>query len=76
MSRSSKGSKTWLALLVAAALLVGARSAVACSVCLSGGEQTREAYYISTVLMMLSPFLVLGLLIFWLRRMARAQRAG
>ncbi len=76
MSRSPRGPASWLALLLTAALLVGARSALACAVCLSGGEQTREAYYISTVLMMLSPFLLLGLLLFWLRRMARAQRAG
>jgi hypothetical protein len=49
-------------------------SAEACSVCISASEETRVAYYVTTVIMMAFPFLCLGGLVFWLARAARIQR--
>jgi uncharacterized membrane protein len=64
-----------VAVLAVALPIVVARSAEACSVCVSATEETRQAYYVTTVLMMLLPFLLLGGLGYWLRRAARAERA-
>ena len=56
--------------LFAAAIATWAQSAEACSVCLSATEATREAYYLTTVLLMLLPFAFLGALVYWLRKAA------
>jgi len=55
---------------LAAVIATWARGAEACSVCLSATEETREAYYLTTVLMMLLPFVLLGALVYWLRKAA------
>jgi hypothetical protein len=62
-----------LAALVAA-FVTWPDAAWACAVCLSATEATRDAYYGTTVLLILLPFVLAGFLIFWLRRVARAQR--
>ncbi len=49
-------------------------SAAACSVCFSSTSDTRWAYYGTTALMMLVPFLFLAGIALWLRRAARAQK--
>lgn len=64
-----------VAVLAVALLTLAARSAEACSVCVSATDETRQAYYVTTVLMMLLPFLLLGGLGYWLRRVAVAARA-
>jgi hypothetical protein len=56
--------------LLAAAIAAWAQSADACSVCLSATEETREAYYLTTVLLMSLPFVLLGALLYWLRKAA------
>jgi hypothetical protein len=56
--------------LLAAAIASWAPSADACSVCLSATEETREAYYLTTVLLMSLPFALLGTLFYWLRKAA------
>jgi hypothetical protein len=58
----------------AAALLQAAGDASACSVCFSGDEQTRHAYYLTTALLIALPFGVFGALLLWLWRASRAQR--
>ncbi|UCE85841.1 MAG: hypothetical protein JSU66_16175 [Deltaproteobacteria bacterium] len=61
---------------VLAAALLPARVGRACSSCLSGADGTREAYYGTTLLLIVVPFAALGVLVFWLRRAAqRAERA-
>jgi heme/copper-type cytochrome/quinol oxidase subunit 2 len=61
--------------LLAAAIATWAQSAEACSVCLSATEGTREAYYLTTVLMMAIPFVLLGTLLYWLRKAAGRRDA-
>lgn len=56
--------------LLTAAIATWARSAEACSVCLSATDETREAYYLTTVVMMSLPFVLLGALVYWLRKAA------
>ena len=56
--------------LLAAAIATWTHSAEACSVCFSATEETREAYYLTTVLLMLLPFVFLGALLYWLRKAA------
>lgn len=48
--------------------------AQACSVCVSASEETRQAYYVTTLLMMGLPFALLAGIVFWLRRMLGAPR--
>ncbi len=63
-----------LAGVAAAAAVIAARPAWACSVCFSIADRAREAYYGTTVLLMLLPFLLIGGLLYWLRRAARRRR--
>lgn len=56
--------------LLALVIATWTRSAEACSVCLSATDETRGAYYLTTVLMMLLPFVLLGALLYWLRKAA------
>jgi hypothetical protein len=61
--------------ILALALSTGwARTATACAMCLSATEETREAYYATTALLALLPFLLIGAIGLWLRRAARASR--
>jgi hypothetical protein len=57
-----------------AAAVLCARPAWACSVCFSIADKARDAYYGTTVLLMLLPFLLIGGILYWLRRAARRQR--
>lgn len=43
---------------------------VACPMCLSGGEETREAYYATTALLIAIPLLLSGSIGLWLQRAA------
>ncbi len=59
--------------LLAAAILVVPRLALACAVCFSGrDDETQLAFRISTGVMTFLPFLLVGGLILWLRRRFRA----
>ncbi len=62
--------RRFVVVLLAAAIATWTQSAEACSVCLSATEETREAYYLTTVLLMLLPFVFLGVLLYWLRKAA------
>jgi len=71
---SARGTlRRFVCVLLAAAIATWTQSAEACSVCLSATEETREAYYVTTVLLMLLPFVFLGALLFWLRKAAGRQ---
>ena len=61
-------------LVVLALVVLGTGDASACGVCISASEETRIAYYVTTVLMMALPFVFLGALVIWLVRGARSQR--
>jgi hypothetical protein len=63
-----------LSTLPALAVLVLARSAWACAVCYAAASDTRTTYYATTVLMSLAPLLLVGGLVWWIRRALRAQR--
>jgi hypothetical protein len=65
----------FVSVLLAAAIATWTQNAEACGVCLSATEETREAYYVTTVLLMLLPFVFLGALLYWLRK-AAARRDG
>ena len=60
--------RRFVSVLLAAVIATWTQSAEACSVCLSATEGTREAYYLTTVLLMLLPFVFLGALLYWLRK--------
>ena len=47
------------------------QAALACSVCFSATEETREAYYLTTALLGSLPLLMAVGLVLWLRRVAR-----
>ena len=66
-----RGALLGLGVLVFVALWAG--GAEACSVCNSATDETREAYYITTAIMMALPFILLGALVFWLVRASRRQ---
>jgi hypothetical protein len=66
----------------AAAALLGTiagvpRVAAACAVCMAGyNDETRQAFLASTAFMSLLPLLLIGGLVWWLRRRARSGREG
>jgi uncharacterized membrane protein len=63
------GQRVWISgLVLLIALAAIGEPALACSVCVSASEQTREAYYLTTLLMMTIPFALLAGIVFWLRR--------
>jgi hypothetical protein len=65
--------KVWLP-LVASILLP--RVAQACAVCFSGrSDETRQAFVGSTAFMTFLPILVIGGVVWWLRRRALAMQA-
>jgi len=66
--RAGEVPRRFVAVLLAAVIATWAQSAEACGVCLSATEATREAYYLTTAVMMLLPFVFLGALLYWLRR--------
>lgn len=59
----------WIAVL--ALLLAAAPDASACPYCMSGTDETREAYYATTALLAVLPFAVAGALAVWLRSRLR-----
>ena len=66
-----------LALLGCGALVVvlaPAPDAAACSTCFTATEATRQAYYGTTLLLIVLPFALAGALGLWLRRAARRGR--
>jgi len=65
--------RRFVSILFAAVIATWTQSAEACSVCLSATEGTREAYYLTTVLLTLLPFVFLGALLYWLRKAAGRQ---
>jgi hypothetical protein len=75
-ARAIRKSGATLPVLVVAALVAGARSAAACSVCFSASEEARAAYYGTTALLILLPLLMVGGLVYWLHRVARAQQSA
>ena len=60
--------------MIGLGILAHAPAAWACSVCLSLTDRAREAYYGTTALLMLIPFLLLGGIFFWLRRAMKRQK--
>ena len=58
--------------LVAAAVVLSPRVALACSVCSAGrDDETRAAFIATTGFMTLLPLVLIGGLVWWLRRRAR-----
>jgi len=63
--------RAWVAIGIALGALGWAPSALACPSCLSGDEDTRIAYYGTTIVLIAVPLLFLGVILGWLRRAAR-----
>ena len=63
--------RAWVAVGIALGVLGWAPSALACPSCLSGDEDTRIAYYGTTIVLIAVPLLFLGVILGWLRRAAR-----
>ncbi len=59
--------------LAAGSLFMFPSSARACAVCFDLADRAREAYYETTVLLLIVPFAFLGGIGFWLRRAAQRQ---
>lgn len=58
--------------LAAALVLVAPRAGLACSVCLgSQSDLARKAFFGTTMLLTLLPFVLIGGLIWWVRKRAR-----
>ena len=69
------GMKLALVAAISTAALLVPRLAVACAVCFTGREdETRIAFIATTVLLSALPILLVGSLIWWLRRRARQIR--
>lgn len=65
-----------LAAGVVAVLALAPRAALACSVCMSGRDDgTRNAFLATTGLLTVLPLIMVGGLVWWLRRRARALEA-
>ncbi len=62
-----------LSLLLVSGIVAWAGVAAACPVCLSATDGTREAYYGTTALLMVLPPLLLGSIVYWVYRAARAR---
>ena len=62
-------------LLAGAALFTAPSSARACAVCFDLADRAREAYYETTVLLLIVPFTILGGILYWLRKAMRRQAA-
>jgi len=58
---------------VIAAALLAPRTALGCAVCFDLAGKARDAYYGTTILLILLPFGILGGLFYWLRRAARRR---
>jgi len=84
MSRSTSASDRQnarrsraLAVLVASALAFAPRIAQACAVCFSGrSDETRVAFIATTAFLTLLPMVLIGGVVWWLRRRAIAIRSA
>lgn len=66
------GMKRSLVAMVATAMLLVPHLATACSVCFTGrADETRIAFIVTTGLLTALPVLLIGSLIWWLRRRAQ-----
>jgi len=66
-------------LSTAVALLCGAllpEAATACAVCYGGGEESRNAFILTTVLLSVLPLAMIGSLGWWIWRRVREAEAG
>jgi hypothetical protein len=67
--------KLTLAVMISTAVLLVARIAAACAVCFTGrADETRIAFIATTGLMTALPLLLIGSLVWWLRRRAQQIR--
>jgi hypothetical protein len=62
-----------LVLLATAVAWLAAPEAAACPYCMSGTDETREAYYATTALLAVLPFAVVAALALWLRARLRGE---
>jgi hypothetical protein len=64
-----------LAVILSTAVLTAPRLAVACAVCFTGrADETRVAFLVTTGLLSALPILLIGSLVWWLRRRAHQIR--
>jgi hypothetical protein len=69
------GMKRALAATISTAVLLAPRLAAACAVCFTGrADETRTAFIATTGLLSALPILLIGSLVWWLRRRARQIR--
>ena len=71
--------QSWLAVIVAAAVALGPELASACAVCSAGrDEENQFAFLLMTIFMSLTPLLLIGGLVYWIRRryLAAEQRTS
>jgi hypothetical protein len=69
------GMKLALAATISMAVLLVPRLAAACAVCFTGrADETRTAFIATTGLLSALPILLIGSLVWWLRRRARQIR--
>ncbi len=69
------GTKFALAVMISTAVLLVPRLAAACAVCFTGrADETRIAFVATTGLLTALPILLIGSLVWWLRRRAHQIR--
>ena len=69
------GMKLTLAVMISTAVLLVPRISAACAVCFTGrADETRIAFIATTGLMTALPLLLIGSLVWWLRRRAQQIR--
>ena len=69
------GVKLALAVMISTAVLLAPRLAAACAVCFTGrADETRIAFLVTTGLLSALPILLIGSLVWWLRRRAHQIR--
>ena len=69
------GTKLALVAAISTVVLLAPRLAVACAVCFTGrADETRIAFLVTTVLLSALPILLIGSLVWWLRRRAHQIR--
>ena len=66
--------RSWFAGALALGLVLSPRIASACAVCFSGSEESRTAFLLTTIFLTLLPLLLIGSLVWWLRRRAIEMR--
>ena len=69
------GMKLAFAVMISTAVLLAPRLAAACAVCFTGrADETRIAFLVTTGLLSALPILLIGSLVWWLRRRAHQIR--